>query len=482
MDIQKRWNRFTLYKLLGDSVLIPIILVLAYTVKFKIGWILQNVFNFEYGVIYEHAQVEPYLKGTVYIVAIWLLTFFTTGVYKRFSGVTAEEDELFSVVKGVTYSTLFVSLVIYFYHVLPHSRSVILYSWLFGIIILSLYRLFINRIEFSRVRKGKAGKRVVVIGAESIGQDIVEKILIQPSLKYYYCGTLCNETPKTLHFHIRKIFKDLGKIHNYKTILEAVKPDIVFLTLSNIPSESLAQLIAFCSDRDIILNIISDQTDYNSSLRKMIDFDGLPFVSHGQFRQERLSLFFKRVFDIIVSSITLILLTPLFLVLSLLIKIISPKGPIFYLQERVGKDEKRFKMIKFRTMIPDAESSGPVMVNESGDSRYIFMGQFLRRYSIDELPQFFNVLKGDMSIVGPRPERPFFVDQFKEKYPFYALRHRVNSGITGWAQINGRSVLTRRPDHKARYDLYYIKNWTFLLDLKIILRTLLVVVKGEEAY
>ncbi len=133
-------------------------------------------------------------------------------------------------------------------------------------------------------------------------------------------------------------------------------------------------------------------------------------------------------------------------------------------------------------MIHNAENFGPMMVNEAGDSRYIFGGRFLRKYSLDELPQFINVWLGDMSIVGPRPERPFFVEQFKEKYPFYGLRHKVKAGITGWAQINGRSTLTRRPDHKARYDLYYIKNWSFLLDIKIILRTFFVVLKGEEAY
>ena len=134
-------------------------------------------------------------------------------------------------------------------------------------------------------------------------------------------------------------------------------------------------------------------------------------------------------------------------------------------------------------MIPDAEKfTGPVMVNESGDSRYIKGGQFLRQYSIDELPQLWNVLKGEMSIVGPRPERPHFVDQFEKKLPLFSKRHVVPVGITGWAQINGRSVLTRRPEQKIKYDFYYIKNWSFLFDLKIILKTVLVVFRKEESY
>jgi exopolysaccharide biosynthesis polyprenyl glycosylphosphotransferase len=465
-----------------DLVLIPLVFTIAYILKFKLGWILQSFLNVPYGTIYQHAQIEPYLKGSVYIIITWIVSFYSVGVYRKYTGITAEEDEIIDVIKGVTYATFFISLLIYFYQVLPHSKFVILYSWIIGIFLLSLSRLVINKWEYSSIRNGRMGKRVVVIGAESIGQDIVEKILIQPSLNYYYCGTLCNTIPKTLHFHIRKIFLQLGTIPNYATILTDVKPDIIFMTLPNVPHSSLKDLIEFCKNKHIIVNIISDHRDFNASMLKMVDFDGLPFVSHGGFEYSFSSTFLKRCFDLVVSFCILILVSPLFLFIALFIKIVSFKGPVFYLQERLGKDEKSFKMFKFRTMIPDAESKGPVMVNEAGDSRYIFLGAFLRKFSLDELPQFINVLLGQMSIVGPRPERPYFVEQFKEKYPVYGLRHHVKVGITGWAQINGRSVLTRRPDHKARYDLYYIKNWSFLLDLKIILRTLFVVLKGEEAY
>ncbi|NBV42192.1 sugar transferase, partial [bacterium] len=138
---------------------------------------------------------------------------------------------------------------------------------------------------------------------------------------------------------------------------------------------------------------------------------------------------------------------------------------------------------KFRTMVPDAEAkTGPVMVKEKNETRYIKGGQFLRRTSIDELPQLFNVLRGEMSLVGPRPERPFFVDQFTSEIPHFPLRHLVRGGITGWAQINGRSALTNRPEHKIKYDLYYIKNWSLTMDLMILLKTIRIVFAREEAY
>ena len=157
-------------------------------------------------------------------------------------------------------------------------------------------------------------------------------------------------------------------------------------------------------------------------------------------------------------------------------------GPVLFSQDRVGQDGKVFTLLKFRTMIPNAEAlTGPVFVDEEGDSRCIPGGKFIRRFSIDEFPQLWNVLKGDMSMVGPRPERAFFVETYIKTIPDFNYRHLLKPGITGWAQVNGRSVLTRRPEHKIKYDLYYIKNWTLLLDIKILFKTVFFVLLGIEA-
>jgi exopolysaccharide biosynthesis polyprenyl glycosylphosphotransferase len=213
------------------------------------------------------------------------------------------------------------------------------------------------------------------------------------------------------------------------------------------------------------------------------DFDGLPFEVHQPLSVNIYYKTIKLAFDFCFALTLLIFLSPLFLIIALLIKIASPNGPIFYVQERVGLNGKPFGMIKFRTMIPNAESkTGPVMVSTQTETRYIPCGNLLRKTSIDELPQLINILKGEMSLVGPRPERAFFVEKFKQNIPYFDLRHKVKGGITGWAQINGRSVLTNRPEHKIKYDLYYIKNWSFILDIKIIIKTIFIVLKREEAY
>lgn len=259
------------------------------------------------------------------------------------------------------------------------------------------------------------------------------------------------------------------------------KVKVLFLT-KELPNPVLQDIILYCGQHNIEFNQIIDHSDSLSGTVYVRDFDGMPFLTHKSLKTYRFELKLKRIFDIIGSFLGLILLSPLFFCIALLIKVKSPSGPIFYYQERVGFQGKRFNMIKFRTMIPDAEKSGPVFVNEDGDDRYIPFGQVLRKYSLDELPQLINILKGEMSIVGPRPERPFFVEQFEKEMPHFGLRHRFPVGLTGWAQINGRSVLTRRPDHKIKYDLYYIKNWSFIFDLKIIAKTIFSVIKGEEAY
>ena len=182
------------------------------------------------------------------------------------------------------------------------------------------------------------------------------------------------------------------------------------------------------------------------------------------------------------GKILFVLLLPLFVVIGSWIKLVSPKGPIIFKQERVGRKGKNFIMYKFRTMSPEAEKeSGPVWVKED-DDRYILGGKFLRKFSLDELPQLVNIIKNDMSIVGPRPERPFFVSEISATLPDFKIRHDIKGGVTGWAQIHGRAYLTTRPEEKLRYDLFYIKNRNFILDLKIILKTILVVGKGEQAY
>ena len=193
-------------------------------------------------------------------------------------------------------------------------------------------------------------------------------------------------------------------------------------------------------------------------------FDGMPMVT-----MEHYGVVKQWTGDggCVLSAFALLVLSPVFFAVMVRINV-SPSGPVVFRQVRIGQFGREFQMLKFRSMVPNAEAlTGPVMVDESGDSRYIVGGRFLRQFSLDELPQLWNVLVGQMTLVGPRPERPHFVQEFSKYVPYFNERHVVPVGVTGWAQINGRSVLTRRPEQKIKYDIYYINHWSILLDIKI---------------
>ncbi|MFT5171739.1 MAG: exopolysaccharide biosynthesis polyprenyl glycosylphosphotransferase [Candidatus Marinamargulisbacteria bacterium] len=479
----KKATYFIFAKFILDCLLIPVTIVVAYSLKFKVGWVFQNVFSTHVGIIYDHAQVEPYLRGLGLIMMLWIFTFYLVGLYRPFDGVMSEIDEVAKVAKGVTFAILETVAIIFVFNAIPGSRFVILYMWVIGICLITIGRLLIHSVELRLLRKGFGARRAAIMGAEQLGQDVAERILLNAGFRLIYVGTLAEKRPERLHFHLRNSFVLLGQAQNYESILIDNKIDEVFVTWHIHDEPFFNDFVLFCEKNHIALNLLSDLSNLMSGSLNIRDFDGVPFIVHKEFPKKPFQLILKRIFDFVVSGIFLILLLPLFIIVAICIKIVSPGGPVFYLQERIGKDSVPFQMIKFRTMIPDAEGkSGPVLVNENGESRYIRIGQLLRNTSIDELPQLINIFRGEMSVVGPRPERAYFVNQFQKDVPFFGLRHHVKGGLTGWAQINGRSVLTRRPDHKIKYDLYYIKNWSLILDLKIILKTVFVVIRKEEAY
>jgi exopolysaccharide biosynthesis polyprenyl glycosylphosphotransferase len=474
---------FTFFRILTDAILIPVTIILAYGLKFKIGWVFHNIFFIQFGKIYSHAQIEPYLGAMGLIITLWIVAFYFSGLYRRVTkSVMPEIDEIIKVIKGVSIAIIEITAVSFFFKEIPESRWVIFYSWLFGILIFSASRFIIVQVEVWLLRRGIGSYKTIVIGANAEGQDVAERIVLFPTLGLSYVGTLADEDPEKRHYHLRKRFNLLGKPEDFKEIIKKKKIKVVFVTAAIQNESYFKELIAYCCEHNLQLNILSEMAEYLSSSVNIEDFDGIAFLQYSTLTNLTFNRVLKRIFDIVFSIFLLIVLSPLLILISMIIKIVSPSAAVIYAQERVGKDQKLFKMFKFRTMIPNAEhGTGPVMV-EKNDTRYIPFGNFLRKSSLDELPQLINVIKGEMSLVGPRPERPYFVEEFNKTIPYFKYRHKVKGGITGWAQINGRSVLTNRPEHKIKYDLYYIKNWTFLLDIKIILKTMLIVSLGEEAY
>jgi Undecaprenyl-phosphate glucose phosphotransferase len=239
-------------------------------------------------------------------------------------------------------------------------------------------------------------------------------------------------------------------------------------------------IIALCDRSTISVKVFPDVFQFIAGQVTIDDLGGLPLLAVRDVALRGWKLSLKRAVDIVGSAVLLVFLSPLLLLVGILIKLDSP-GPVFYVQERMGLDARPFPMLKFRSMRQNAESeTGPVWA-KPGDARRTRLGGIMRRFSIDELPQFINVLIGDMSLVGPRPERPVFVEQFRQSIPRYMDRHREKAGVTGWAQVNGLRGDTSITE-RTKYDLWYIENWSLLLDFKIILRTVFKALNDRNAY
>ncbi|HET9314775.1 MAG TPA: exopolysaccharide biosynthesis polyprenyl glycosylphosphotransferase, partial [Vicinamibacteria bacterium] len=257
--------------------------------------------------------------------------------------------------------------------------------------------------------------------------------------------------------------------------------DQLYVALPLDQHAKLLKLIKNVSNECLDIKVVPDLVQYATIKAALEDLDGIPIISLNEVPLRGWNSMLKRVMDMALGGVALLFLSPVFLAIALAIKLRGGRGPVFYCQERVSVDGKAFQMWKFRSMRHDAErETGPVWA-QAEDPRRTPIGIWLRRYNLDELPQLINVVLGDMSLVGPRPERPPFVRQFKERIPQYMLRHRVKSGITGWAQVNGwrgNSSIEKR----IEYDLYYIENWSLLLDVKILILTLFRGFGQDHAY
>ena len=272
-----------------------------------------------------------------------------------------------------------------------------------------------------------------------------------------------------------KYMCDTGDLNRAIRSIDMV--DEVFVS-SSVSSEDKAQIIAHCIDKDKGLYLIPDLSEILLYKSHMLQFDDIPTFVVEKLKLATGQRFMKRAFDIVISLAGLIILLPVMIIVAMLIKLTS-KGSVLYIQERITRENKEFKLYKFRTMVLDAEAQcGPVMSVE-GDNRITSVGSAFRKLRLDEIPQLFNVLVGHMSIVGPRPERPHFVEQFKKEIPGYHYRTSVKAGITGLAQVLGK--YTTLPEDKLRYDLLYIKNYSVLFDIKLIFQTLKVVFMARSA-
>ena len=321
-----------------------------------------------------------------------------------------------------------------------------------------------------RYAKGLNLQNVLVVGAGEMGRAVAQKILVYKDLGFRLKGFLDDDRPVGEKVEIDGAVEVLGRLEDLGPILEREEISEVFVALDLNNYGKILETIKVANRYVVNIRLIPDLFQLLTLKANIQDLDGFPVISIDDVALKGGKGVVKRVVDVIVSSLGLIILSPLLVVVAILVKLTSP-GPVFYRQERMGMDGRRFSMVKFRTMVRDAEEgSGPVM-SRPGDPRMTRVGRFLRKFSIDEFPQLINVFRGEMSLIGPRPERPEFVREFADRIPNYMLRHKVKCGITGWAQVHGLRQETPI-DKRIEYDFYYIQNWSLGLDLKIIWMTL----------
>jgi len=313
--------------------------------------------------------------------------------------------------------------------------------------------------------RGVGKDRLLMVGSGEVAQIILQRILWSPQLGYEVVGVVNGSARGDNVLGVPV----LGVPEELPQIIERQRIDEVIIAMPEAGHRETVRIISYCERGRVSIKVFPDIFQFIASETTIDDLGGLPLLTVRDFAMRGYWLIFKRMMDIAGALVGLVFLSPLMMLVAIAIKLESP-GPVFFVQERMGLDGRPFRMIKFRSMRSDAEKAGPGWTT-TNDPRRTRLGTLLRKIELDELPQFINVFLGEMSLVGPRPEQPYYVERFRESVPRYMERHREKAGMTGWAQVNGMRGDTSIME-RTKFDIWYTENWSLLLDIKILLRTL----------
>lgn len=443
--------------LFSDSIAIIVTYIIYFYIRVESGWIIS-------------IKSPSFFAPLIVMYLYWIFTFSISDLYQYWF-VRSRFDEFTAIFKTITISTLILFFIILVDDVVRDdkavSRFLILIYWGLLIFFVALGRMIIRGMHISLLRKGIGLRNTIIIGTNDKAIELKSFIEKHPQNGFKFVGFIStgkNENNELVIGNlsdIRKIVKN-NDIQEIIVASDPAKSDIMFEVINN------------TSDLNVGLKIMPDLYEIISGMAKTKQIFGVPLIDvMPKIMNFRLKLI-KRIIDIVFSLFILIFCIPLFIIFAVTIKLTS-KGPVFHKQTRVGKSGKLFTIYKFRTMYIDAEPGGPIWA-DINDPRVTKVGRIMRRFRFDEFPQFFNVLKNDMSIVGPRPERPYFVEYLKQQFPCYMRRLNIKPGITGWAQVN-HSYDATLDDVKTKlnYDFYYIENMSISLDFKIMLNTVFVI-------
>ncbi|MEK7704429.1 MAG: undecaprenyl-phosphate glucose phosphotransferase [Myxococcota bacterium] len=468
--LRRHHRFFQSLQVLRDVLLVGAAFALAYAARFSFPALMP------YRVVSEPR--EALIVGT-FLLVLWPAAGWASGLYvsRRSRSLAAEVYDVFKV--SIVAFAVVVTLT-YFTRDERFSRGIMVLWTLFSFVLVSSARMS-SRFVLRRLRSmGFNLRHVVVVGNGDLAQSVVDIMHQQTSLGMHVIGSV--EPMDGTAAGQRATLRDtpmLGTVSEMADIIRRHTVDQVIVALSIEQLGALKQLMQVLSQEPVDVRVVPDFYQYMTLCGSVEEFSGLPIINLQATPLVGWNLVAKRSFDILAAGLGLLTTWPALVAIAAAVRLGS-RGPVFYSQMRVGMDGREFRMLKFRTMRVDAEAAGAQMTT-ADDPRRTRVGSFLRRTSLDELPQLFNVLRGDMSLVGPRPERPCFIEDFKREIPRYALRHKIKAGMTGWAQVNGLRGATSI-EERVKLDLYYIENWSLTLDFKILVRTVLGGFLSPHAY
>lgn len=452
----------------------PIFLqMISDTLSVSLSFVIQYIFVFTSGIVNSPSTTNNaiVLLGLVFTNLYWFVLFYFSGLYKNWYERSPFE-EFFTIIK-----TTFVGILIFYLVILSDTSKAPRLTFLVyftSITLLTIvFRTIARKIQKHFRTKGIISSSAIVIGKEDKINYIISETNKSPSWAINIIGgvTTTNDYPLSTNI--------IGNISELKNIIDTYNPEAIIMADSDMSHKEMFEIVNLCSENNIRCKIEPDLYSVFTGQTKTHNIYGIPFIEISPQLMKNWEQSTKRIFDIVFSSIVLLLGFPFWILFALIVKFTSG-GKIFYAQNRVGKDSKLFKMIKFRSMVENADKIGGGWT-EVNDKRVTSFGKFLRKTHLDEIPQFWNVIIGDMSIVGPRPEQPKLVEEFSIAYPYYKRRLKVRPGITGWWQVKYRPYTFDVAEIEGRLkdDFYYIENMSIKFDVEIVIRTVWCVIKGH---
>ena len=468
--IEKKHRALTSIYLVNDAVASNLAMLAAFALRFQ----------FELIPLTKGPQdILTYIKYLPIITIVFPLAFAIQGLY-AVRPTRSKAEEWVQVMIGSVVATVVFSGVLIWVRVGPPdvlpSRATLALFLVCAIVLTILGRTLVRAVVERRHRMGKDLDRVLIAGNGELARAVVDRMTAhRDQLGFRIAGYLRNGEEGVL-----AELPCLGSIDEADQVVREHRIDHVFVALPHASSPAMMTLLDRLVRNFVSIHVVPDLLQFMVLRSRVEDLDGLPTINLSETPLEGWSRWVKRGFDLTVAGMALILFAPVMALVALVIWL-DDRGPIFYRQVRMGLDGKPFQILKFRSMRVGAEAETGAVWADRDDPRRTRVGGLIRAWSLDELPQLWNVLMGDMSVVGPRPERPQFVEQFRAEYPHYMLRHKVRSGMTGWAQVHGwRGNTSMRM--RIEHDLYYIENWSLMLDLKILFMTIVHGLRHENAY